>query len=181
VWFATPHYSLTTEVSWQASYQAYIAQQATVPAVAIYAFASYPISLGHTLTVDTAAGNGAVTPGGTAGAITIINATTAPFLSGIAQAQGGRAVPIVAFPLYGLGRQVIAPAERVLLTFATDQLVAGAPLTTAPGPSVIVELSTATARALGFDINLGWTADGAPWATPIAAGTALAPILILAP
>jgi hypothetical protein len=181
VWFATTSYSLATVVTWQASYRAYIALHDTAPSVAIDAIAAYDIQLGQALDVQLRAGTGTVTTDGTAGAITIDNETTTQLTCGISQQRAGTAAPVVVFPLYGQQRQVIAPVDQVLLMFSTAALVPGTAVATAPDPGVLVDLSDAHARALHYDINLGWSADAAPWLTNVAAGANLASLLILLP
>lgn len=181
VWFTSTSYSLVTSVTWQASYQAYIAIHAVAPSVTIDALAAYDIQLGQVLDVQLRAGTGTVTTDGTAGAITIDNETTTQLTCGISQQRAGIAAPVVAFPLHGKQRQVIAPVDQVLLMFSTAALVPGAAVTTAPDPGVLVDLSDAHVRALHYDINLGWSADAAPWLSDVAAGATLASLLILLP
>lgn len=181
VWFDTGKYSTNTSVTWQTNYQAYTSLSEIVNRVRIEASFSVPVDLDQTLKVTGVTGTGVVEAGGTPAAISILNATSRPFTCGISEQQGSNPpTPLCAFPLYGNGLDVIAPIEKVLLTFATNQVNTGTVIEKAYAPGYLIDLTGAPdqQRQVSFDINLGWSNDGGTWAQQVAANQSLLPLLI---
>ena len=90
VWFGTDTYSATTEVDWEAQYQAYTSSSEIVPNHQVVVGFSADIKLGQTLNVA-AGGIGTVVTGGRPTAISIQNTTTTPFTCGISEMTAGSA------------------------------------------------------------------------------------------
>ncbi|MDJ0593389.1 MAG: hypothetical protein QNJ72_25950 [Pleurocapsa sp. MO_226.B13] len=180
VWFQTTNYALNTVISWSEEYQAYTSKSQIIPNGQIVASNSYPISLDQTLEVTSSTGTGNVdASSGTPGAISIHNQTTTQFTCGISQQQmTGNTTPLCAFPLFGGNLNVIAPIEKVLLMFSTQPVNTGTVIFQAYSPAVLIDLTGVTSRQVSYEINQGWSADGAPWATNLPATTNLVPFLI---
>lgn len=182
VWFSSENFSLTTQISWQEMYNAYTSRTALKPNTKIVASASYSIDLEQTLIVNDNAGTGKVdTTSGTPGAISIHNLVQVQFTCGISQTDpSGNPVPMCAFNLFGLGLDVIAPIEQVLLMFATDQINTGTVIERAFSPGIKIDLTGAPAnlRNVAYAINKGWSWDGSPWGLQIPASANLVPLLV---
>ncbi|WP_375758376.1 hypothetical protein [Corallococcus exercitus] len=179
VWFQLRDYSLTTIISWQEQWQAYVSLQPTAPTPLFNASASYGITPGQTFQVQTPQGLGQVVNDGMPGAISIVNQTQTPLTCGISLLSGGASAPIAAFPLYGNGLQLLVPVKRVLLMFSTVPLEPGTALRRSCGPGVLMDFSDARTRGLSFDLNTGWDWGGQGWARAVPAGSDLAPLLIV--
>ena len=119
-----------------------------------------------------------VVPGGVLGAVSIDNKTQTPFTCGISEETDGESRILCAFPLFGGFLDVIAPIEKVVLTFANNPVNTGAEIAQSFGPSAMIDLTGApnNTRDVTFDLNSGWGA--ATYVTPIPAGTNLVPFLI---
>lgn len=181
VWFDTEKFSTSTVVTWQTNYQAYTSLSEIRNKVKIDASFSAPIDLNQTLKVTGTTGTGTVQSDGVSSAISILNGTTRPFTCGISEQEGSNPpTPLCAFPLYGNGLDVIAPIEKVLLTFATSQVNTGTVIEKAYAPGYLIDLTGAPdqQRKVSFDINLGWSNDGGTWAQQVAANASLLPLLI---
>jgi hypothetical protein len=181
VWFATSSFSTSTAVQWTTQYQGYTSLSEIVNGVTINASFSANMDLKQTLNVTGKTGTGSVVTGGVDSALSINNQTVNPFTCGISEQQGSNPpTPLCAFPLYGGGLDVIAPIEKVLLTFATKQVNTGTVIEKAYAPGYLIDLTGApgNTRAVGFDINLGWSNDGGVWAQQVAANANLLPLLI---
>ncbi|GMU03507.1 hypothetical protein KH5H1_76290 [Corallococcus caeni] len=185
VWFQSQAYSQSTVIQWQEQYQAYTSSNAIIPNGQISASAAYNIDLKQTLNVTGQSGIGQVIQGGTPGAISIVNQTTPPkqFTCGISQVQSiddGASIstPLCAFPLYGTGADVMAPIERCLLMFATQQINTGTVIYKAYSQGILADLTGAPQRVISFDINNGWSWGGGSWASSVAPQTDLVPLLI---
>jgi hypothetical protein len=184
VWFTTKTYSTTTLVTWQTQYQAYTSSAADIPDGQVTASFSLNIDLGQTLVVTNGSnGTGDVENGGTSTAISIQNATTSPFTTGISQVVGspGVASPLCAFPLYGQQMDVIAPIEKVLLMFSSAPVDTGAVIEQAYSPGILIDLTSANFREVSYDINKGWSWGNAAWAQQVPPNAELAPLLIEVP
>jgi hypothetical protein len=181
VWFSTQKFSQTTTVAWTEQYQGYTSQSSMIPTGTVTAGAAYDMSLGSTLTITDAAGDGTVTTGGTGNAISILNGTTSPFpSSGISQVNPdtNKATPLCAFPLHGGGLNVFAPKELVLLAFATLAVDTGKVIFQSFAPAALFDLTSENELSVGYDIDKGWlTAD--PNIKLYQAGTDLAPLLLV--
>jgi hypothetical protein len=182
VWFQSSTFSTITNVLWQTQYQAYTSlTKQIIPGGEINASFSADINLNQTLDVDSIQGTGKVVGSGTPSAIAINNTTQTQFSCGISEAPlGGTPSPLCAFPLYGNGLDVMAPIEKVLLTFATAQINTGTVIEKAYAPGFFIDLTGAPSntRSVKFDINEGWDAGGALWAQKVAAKESLLPLLI---
>ncbi|MFT3769744.1 MAG: hypothetical protein QM820_30270 [Minicystis sp.] len=185
VWLRTQHYALNTVLRWDEQYAAYTSFTPIAPHTPISIGASYAIAPGQVLEVQ-AQGVGTVSDGSMPGQLAIDNQTTSPFTCGISQphhvdGDEDASTPVCAFPLYGLHSQVFTPVAKVLLLFATDPIAPGTPVERAFAPGLLIDFSDAAARAVSYDINTGWSADSAVWATPVANQALLAPLLIEPP
>ena len=179
VWFSVPAQDLAanTAVSWTEQYQAYVSTSQIIPNGQIVANASYPIGLGQTLSVA-ANGIGTVAGGGPAQAISIDNTISSPYTCGISQVQNGSCNPLCAFPLYGNQMDVIAPIEKVLLMFVSQQINTGTVLERAYSQGVLIDLTADNQRSVAYDINAGWSWGGFSWAQAVAPNSDLVPLLI---
>lgn len=185
VWFGTDTYSGTTEVGWEAQYQAYTSSSEIVPNHQVVVGFSADIKLGQTLNVA-AGGIGTVVTGGRPTAISIQNTTTTPFTCGISEMTAGSAKPICAFPLYGHIMDDFTPLEKLLLIFSTNQMKTGTALDyiydqftlASYSPGIFIDLTNAQQRAVNFDINQGWSWGGYVWAKQIPSKSNLVPLLI---
>lgn len=180
VWIQSRQFSLNTVVSWQEQYQGYTSLSQIIPNGQITASAAYNMDLGQTLNVTNPAGTGQVATGGTQNAISINNQTTTPFTCGISQLQNttSTATPLAAFPLFGLGLDVMAPIELVMLEFATAAVNTGTVIYQAFSQAILVDLTVESQIAVSFDINKGWSANQSPYAKFFPAGTNIAPLLL---
>lgn len=181
VWFQTMRYSTTTNISWQVQYEAYTSSSEIVSGVTIDASFTVPIDLGQLLTVNSGTGTGVVTNAGSAGTVSIYNATNFDFTCGIAQsANGATAEPMCAFPLTGTEMDVIAPIEKVLLMFATEAVNTGTVIERAYGPGLLIDLTGAPAntREVTYKKSEGWEWGGYAWASETAPNQDLVPLLI---
>ncbi|WP_114392480.1 hypothetical protein [Oleisolibacter albus] len=177
VWFATKNYLVSTNVGWQEDYQAYISTTTIAPNTKIVSSNAAGVDLGDTMTVDPS-GNVLVTTDGTPGAISIVNASSVPYTCGISQEQNGSFTPMCAFPLFGNMLDQMMPVEKVLFMFATNQVDTGTVIYRAYSQGLTVNLTGTTSRTVSFDINTGWSADGAAWASLVPPNADMLPILI---
>lgn len=177
VWFRTTSFLSSTQVTWEEQYQAYISTSEIIANGQIIASANTDADLGQTALVNQ---NGDITAstGGTEGAISILNQGTAPWTTGISQVANGKANPMCAIPLYGKNMDVVAPIQKVLLTFATNPVNTGTVIYKAFSESVMIDLTAAQQRAVSFDINNGWSWGSGTWAKSIPASADLVPLLI---
>ncbi|HEX8392243.1 MAG TPA: hypothetical protein VF665_07820 [Longimicrobium sp.] len=179
VWFQTGDFGLITKVKWTEQFQAFTSRDDIQPNVEIDADNPYLIDLGQTLKVQHTTGVGVVEDGGTAGAVGIANGTAQPMTCGLAQQNGEEFTPLAAFPLNGNHTNVIAPIEKVLLMFATEQVRTSTVIEKAFSSGVLVDLTGVSSRVLNYDINKGWSWDeDAAWAQQLPANVDLVPIMI---
>jgi len=180
VWFQSQTYSTSTNVEWETQYQAYTSSSAIIPNGQITASFSDDIDLNQTLQVTSDTGTGTVVASGTQSAISILNQTSSPFTCGISEVYEGQANAMCAFPLYGNGMDVIAPIEKVLLTFATKQVNTGTVIEKAYSQGFLIDLTGAPSntRDVFFDINQGWSCGGCTWAEQVPPNANLSPLLI---
>jgi hypothetical protein len=177
VWFKQLSFMNQTQISWQEQYQAYVSTDQIISGGTVHASSAINIGLGQTATAD---GNGNLTASsnGTPGAVSILNQGSAPWTAGISQTTNGQSNPICALPLYGHMLDVLAPLEKVLLTFASNTVNTGAVLYRSMSSSVMIDLTDAAQRSVTFDINQGWSWDGGTWASSVEANAQLVPLLI---
>ncbi|HVL40679.1 MAG TPA: hypothetical protein VM348_00900, partial [Brevundimonas sp.] len=116
--------------------------------------------------------------GGTPSAISVLNQGPQPWTTGISQLTNGVANPMCAIPLNGNMMDVVAPIERVLLTFATNTVNTGTVQYKCFSSGVMVDLTAAQTRAVAFDINQGWSWGTGTWAASVLPNANLVPLLI---
>lgn len=177
VWFQTSQLQMTTAVTWQEQYQAYISTSQIIPNGMIRANATTDIGLGQTAQISA---NGAMTTtdGGTSSAISILNQSNQPWTCGVSQLVNGRANMVCASPLHGNMLDVVAPVEQVLLMFSSSPINTGTVVYKASSQGLLIDLTTAAQRTVQFDINTGWSWGGAAWAQSVRPNTDLVPLLI---
>ncbi|HEU5469665.1 MAG TPA: hypothetical protein VFV67_03360 [Actinophytocola sp.] len=179
VWFQTTAYGETTELNWTQRFRAYTSRSKIVPGGLIRATNSYDIDLGQTLEVTDKSGTGSVVLAGNPGAVSILNQTSTEFTCGVSEMQpDGGVTPMCAFPLFGNNLDVIAPVERILLTFSTTPVNTGTVIYQAYSPGVLIDLTGTDSRTVGYDINAGWSWGGGAWGRQIAPSQNLVPLLI---
>ncbi len=177
VWFKTSNFLPSTQVVWQEQYQAYVSASQIISGGAINAQNSIDMNLGDTAEVDEY-GNLASASGGTESAISVLNQDLQPWTIGISQLTNGVANPMCAIPLNGNMMDVVAPIERVLLTFATNTVDTGTVQYKCFSSALLVDLAAAQTRAVSFDINRDWSWDGGTWAWSVPPHANLVPLLI---
>lgn len=178
VWLATHQFSESTEISWQDQYSAYVSNSQIIPNAQIMAAASYAIDLGSTLEI-TSPGGGTVTNSGQPGTISILNQVQQQFTTGISQAANMGDGIVCALPLYGNMLDVIVPVDTVLLCFGTNRVNPGTVIYQLFSQGLLIDATAAGgAPTVSFDINNGWDAGGASWATVYWPNTNIVPLLI---
>jgi hypothetical protein len=177
VWFQSQDFLQTTQVIWTEQYQAYVSTSQIIPNGVIDANTAIDINLAQTADTD-ADGNLTIAETGTPSAISIANQSSNPWTAGISEVVNGTANPMCAMPLFGNMLDVIAPIEKVLLTFASSTVNTGTVIYQSYSSGVLVDLTSAQLRSLTFDINSGWNWGGAGWGTGVAPQEDLVPILI---
>jgi hypothetical protein len=178
VWVATTLFAENIMITFDVEYQAYISTSQVIPNGVVLVSTTAPVALGQTATID-ANGTITVTQGGNPAGVTIVNGGTAPYTTGLAATVNGNSTAaIFAEPLYGLAADIAAPLDRFLLTFSTQGVAAGTLVEHAMSQSLLVDMTGTSQRAVTFDINTGWSAGGATWATPVPAGANLTPVLV---
>lgn len=178
VWIAETNYLENNALSFETAFAAYVSTSQVIPNGVVVASSYAPADIGQTATVDA---NGAltVTASGNPQGVTLVNGSTSPYTTGLAAAVNGQApTPIFAEPLYGLAEDIAAPLDKFLLTFTTQGVSAGTLVEHAMSQSLLVDISGLDQATVTFDINTGWNAGGAIWATPVAAGANLIPVLV---
>ncbi len=180
IWYSTQNYSSSTDVIWMDEYTAYTSTSQIVPNGTIVQLFSAPIALGQTLQVQQG-GSGTVSGDGTPGAILIVNQTSSLFTTGIGQATQNGPAPVCVLPLYGNMLDVATPVNQVLLMFSTLPVNPGAVIVQAFAPGLLVDLTGVSSRSVMYDINTGWSANGASWARQIPTNSSLVPLLIQSP
>lgn len=177
VWFTSQAFGLQVSVNWSEQYEAYTSTQQIEAGVTILASNSYPADLGQQLKVSQASGTGTVVNGDTPTAIEILNVSGTQLTCGIGQMVNGAANPLCAFPLYGEGMDIIAPIEKVMLTFANKQVNTGSVIEQAFSQGVLLDLTANHNATITFDINAGWSQPNVPMSL-IQPGATLVPFLI---
>jgi hypothetical protein len=178
VWVTTAQFFEQTTIEFEAEYQTYISSSQVVANGVVDVSTMAPVALGQTATFNPD-GTITVTRGGTSAGVTLVNGGTTPYTTGLAApANGNVPAAIFAEPLYGLAEDIVAPLDQCLLTFSTQGVAAGTLVATAMSQSLLVDVTGASQRAVTFDINTGWSAGGATWATSVPAGTGLTSVLV---
>lgn len=182
VWLNTANVAPSMLISWTDQYQAYTSASSIIANTQIREPFTADINLGQTMSVSTG-GIGTVVDGGPGTAISILNQTSTTYTCGINQMQNvnSRPTPVCAFPLFGNDLDVIAPVARVVLMFSSKTLATGTVVYQAFAPGIFIDLTSASQRAVTFDVNAGWSWGGATWAQSLPPSTNLVPLLIEAP
>jgi hypothetical protein len=177
VWQNSRNFAETTTLAWTDDYRAYVSTTQTVADAKITVMTWVAVNLGQTGNTDQN-GNWTVTNDGTPRAISIFNDSTRQWTAGLALQFGGQPAPFVALPLYGNFLEVMAPVDKVLLMFIAGSASVGAVVQSSHSPGVLVDFTGATSRNVFFDINDGWSWDGAAWGTAVSPQANLSSILI---
>jgi hypothetical protein len=159
VWFTSTAFSLKVTVSWTEQYEAYSSTQQISDGVTIVGSNSYPIDLEQELVITEASGTGTVMNGNVPTSIAISNTSHTPLTCGIGQMINGSANPLCAFPLHGIGTDVITPIEKVMLTFATKKVDTGTVTEQAFEEGALFDLTDKNNATVTFDIDKGWSAS----------------------
>lgn len=134
--------------------------------------------LGQIVKVDN---NGGLT-GSTNGrdnVVSIENTGTTQWATGLSMTDGNDTTPTCAFPLYGFNQLMITSVPNVLVMMAADVTEVGIAVSTAWNAGLFIEFDSASARDVTYDINTSWSADGATWATSVAANQDIASLLVV--
>lgn len=177
VWFRTDRLTLTTSVTWQEQYQAYISPSQIVSNGMIHPGATVDISVGQTAQVS-ADGVMTATDGGATSAISIFNQDYQTWTCGVSQVVAGQANPVCAVQVISNMVDIITPVEQVLLMFSNMSMNTGTVMVKASTFGLLVDLRDATQRTVQFDINNGWTWGGGAWGHSVAPNANLLPLLI---
>jgi hypothetical protein len=182
VWQRLDTYLQTTPVSFVSeALSAYISTDNIAVDGAITVGASTPVSLGQIVTVD-ANGNLTAAGGAPTGDVYIASGANTNFTCGLAAPPAGTiAQPFCAFALYPQVAVTMQPADAIFVMWATSTYDPGVYMQQSLGPGLLVGFGDATARAVTYDINLGWQADSAIWAQPVTSGSNLVAALIFDP
>lgn len=177
LWIQTAALAATISIQWPAAYAAYISESPIVVNGRILMSSEADIQLGQVMQVGPE-GSFKVTDDGPPDAMSVLNTTTTQYSCGLAVKGGAGTGPIAAFPLYGSSMVAMAPLPKLFLLFESYPATSGQILDRTLAQGLLVDLSAATERQVSFDINAGWSAGSAPWATPFPANTRLSQILI---
>ena len=167
VWFTTTNLSQTVDVEWPEQYGGYIDNQEFKPDIVIDADNKENMDLGDLLTVQDD-GTALVTNNGKSGDITIKNGGKKEWICGMGQVVNGSMSPLCAFPLFGNFNVLMMPYERVLLVFESGQTDTGTVVEESVSSSIVLTLTGADVgkpKNISFNIDNGWDAQGANWAT----------------
>jgi hypothetical protein len=176
VWLETDNYMASTVVQWSGATAAYTALAGST---VVHPGFSVAVSPGQVLEVDEPDGSGDVKSQDYAPtALAFYNATDAQFTAGVSQTYAGSAAPICSVPLYGGRVNLIVPQPMALLTFAAATWGPGSALTKLLAPGILVDLTSAPARAVTYDINQGWSWGGYAWGQKVGPFDPVVPLLI---
>lgn len=177
VWLRNDRYLQNNVVAWSDAPVMFISTTAPSENAIIAIGASQAVAVGGTVRVDA---YGGLTPilSGSPGVVSIVNQGDQAWTCGLAADAGAGPAPICAFPLYGGLMDMIAPTSKILVMFAVNSLASGAAVSTAYSSGLLIDFADQPTRAVAFDINKGWDAGGAIWATPVPPQTDLGALLI---
>ena len=177
LWIHVSSLATSITIQWMPSYAAYISQSQIAVNDTIAMEAGAGIELGQILEVGQG-GSVKVTGDGPPDAMSVLNTTSTKYTCGVALVSGSTTSPIAAFPLYGNSMDAMAPVEQAFLLFESYPATAGQILDRTLAQGVLVDVAGMTERVVGFDVNNGWMAGNAPWATTVPANTPLSEVLI---
>lgn len=177
VWFRAPHCLQNTVVTLSDPAVAFISVTPLSENAIVAMSASAPAAVGQTVQV---AATGLLTTetGGQPGTISLVNQGSTPWTCGLGADAGSGLAPICAFPLHGNSMDMIGPTAKVLVMFTLDKIPVGSAVSTAYAEGLLIDFQTETARAVGFDIDQGWSWGNRTWATVVAPQTDLGALLI---
>ena len=176
VWAKTTNFLSVTKVVWQDEYQAYVSANQIIANAVIMPTAVVGILPGQTAQVTQSAGFTVTDTGGTG--IGIHNQGPTYWTAGLCQTTLGQPRPVCAVPLNSQMLDEVVPVDQVLLMFAANVLGVGSVEYRAGASSLLIDLTSATQRSVGFDINSGWSWNSESWASPHGPGANLVPLLI---
>lgn len=177
VWLRRTNLLQTTTLTFEDTLTVYLSSTEIEPNAVVVVGAQVDIALGQTASLNDGR-QLTTTLSGLADIATLINEDDQSWTWGLCRTIADQAAPLCAFPLHGHAMGMLAPTDRILALFATDSTPPGAVVETAFGPGLLIDFAGATTRKVAFDIDAGWGSDGSAWATPVPAGSALAPLLI---
>ena len=169
-WQVTKQFANSMAVQWTSQYAAYTSKQTAD----INIISTVAIDYGQIANLP----DGTVTEGGLADAMSMLNQSNTQYTCGLAGGLELAPSPIAAFPLYGYMMDAFAPVEKVLLMFTTYPAAQGATAARSYAQGLLVDLTSATSREVGYDINSGWSWGEAAWGQIIQPNALLAPVLI---
>jgi len=166
VWFMTNDFGDVVDVKWQEQYCGYVNSIDLKPGAVVDAHSVKPMTLGQLLTTDDF-GVATVDNNGQAGDITIHNKGHKEWTCGMGQKVGGVMSPSCSFKLFGTGYTLLMmPYEEVLLVFESGQIDTGTLVEETISSSIVITLTgDARERTVSFNIDNGWDAQQASWAT----------------
>ena len=177
VWLRRTPLLQTTPLTFEDTLNIYLSSTEIESNAVVVVGAQVGITLGQTALLNDDRQLKAVVSG-LADTVTLINEDDQPWTWGLCRTIADQAAPLCAFPLHGHAMGMLAPTDRILALFATDSTPPGAIVQTAFGPGLLIDFTGAATREVAFDIDTGWQSGGSVWATPVPAGSALAPLLI---
>lgn len=175
-WRVLADYLQRTSIQWETAVEAYVSASPITDQQRIVPGSETSVALGQTVKVS-AGGGLSVASGGGEGAVAIVNQGVSSWTCGLAETARGGPAPTCAFPLYGGAMVVLTPQDRVLLMFTSNLLPTGSVITTAYSSGLLVDASGGD-RSVSFDINQGWSAGAAAWATTVAPEADLSLLLV---
>lgn len=179
VWLRKTDYLASNALAWGDDTAAYLSTTLPLsPGVRIQVGDTRAVETGQKVTASDS-GLGEPTQGREQGVVSIVSAATDAFSCGLSQSIASVVSPVCAFPLYPGAMSMIAPTARLLVLFAIDQKVAGQVVDTAYSSGLLIDFDDQPERDVSFDINNGWNAAGAVWASPVSADDDIVPLLIL--
>lgn len=185
VWqvFKSPIVHLTTTVSWEEKYAAFVSSKLISDDVNYTSEDFRDIELGQVLAVDENA-NTYVDPTatGTANSIEINNKNkTTDYTCGICQydPNSKKMLSMCAFNLIRNTEDTIIPIEKIALYFATETIDAGTVRESAKGHGIVIDFTTLQERTASFSLEDGWkTTDGGSQGITFEPDTKLSSLLI---
>lgn len=178
VWSRLETYLTNTDVTFDDGLpSAYVSTTPLVENAVVQVGSSDPTGPGQTVVVDQYGQLTGLTTG-SPGTISIHNTGETAWTCGLLLPLDQASMPICAFPLHGGAMDMIAPTARILVMFAINSIPPGSAVSTAYSDGLLIDFSGETQRAVGFDIDKGWSADTAVWARDIPAGSDIGALLI---
>ncbi|MCT4601379.1 MAG: hypothetical protein N4A59_00570 [Marinifilum sp.] len=180
VWFNyEPQKLLTvTNINWVEKYQGYNSTSQIIENGTIQSSNDVSADLGDKVSIDSN-GNLSVTSDAAPASISFLNEAHQQFTIGISQEVSGKFEKLCAFPILGSGAgRIIEPITKVLLMFSTKVINTGTVITQAFSPGAFIDLTGVDSREVNYNVNDGWSANGATWLKNIPAFTDISSYLI---